>query len=165
MSNTEQLLSQLRDIQEPPPPVGVSLWLIAANLVVFVFIALLFYRQRQRRRERWRNEALREIDWARQLEPASCLLHLAKLLRKVMRYQGQDISGDRGQWLAQLDQAFNTHWFTQSDGRIFGDALYQTQTPSVANMSVLCSELERQIKSLPVNPVVSSGARKSTSGE
>ena len=69
MIDAEQLLSNLRDIQEPAAPEGVSLLLIAANItLVMIILATLFIRRR-RRRESWRQEALNCIFKARMMEP------------------------------------------------------------------------------------------------
>lgn len=149
MSQTEQILSQLRDIRVPPAPEGVSLWLIAANLGLVLIVLTGFYFRWKRERERWRRDALRQVHHARSQEPALAVLTLAKLLRQIMLYRQYDISPDGLCWLANLDEAFGTLWFTQAEGQAFGSVLYQRTTVSDAELRSLCNHLERLIRKLP----------------
>ena len=150
MNDAEQLLSSLRDIQLPVAPEGVSIVLIAANgLLLLAIMAMLFIRQR-RKREHWRREAHEAISNARMLEPQAGLLCLAKLLRQIVHYRhGHSIELDGQAWLAQLDQEFNTQWFSHDTGRIFGEALYTRLTADSVNLNSLCDHLSILVKSLP----------------
>jgi len=159
MIDAEQLLSNLRDIQEPAAPEGVSLLLIAANItLVMIILATLFIRRR-RRRESWRQEALNCIFKARMMEPQAGLLSLAKLLRQLIHYRHGNSSELDGQaWLDQLDQEFKTQWFSQDEGQIFGEALYTNQSAGTVNLILLCDSLSTLVKSLPVTlPTNSAG--------
>jgi len=159
MNEAEQLLSRLRDIQEPAAPEGVSMLLIAANMLLLtVILATLFLRWR-RNRERWRREALGCVSMARNLKPQAGLLSLAKLLRQLMYYRHGNLSELNGQaWLAQLDQEFDTHWFSQDGGRIFGEALYTNLATESIQLGLLCDSISALVKSLPAHkPVKSTG--------
>ncbi len=149
MNQTEQILSQLRDIQVPPAPEGVSLWLIAANLALLLIVLTGLYIRWLRERERWRRDALRQVRHARSLEPATAVLALAKLLRQIMLYRQYDISKGGFNWLASLDEAFDTHWFTQAEGQAFGGALYKRSVITDAQLRCLCNHLDRLIRKLP----------------
>jgi len=159
MNEAEQLLSRLRDIQEPAAPEGVSVLLIAANmLLLIVILATLFLRWR-RNRERWRREALNCVSIARNLEPQAGLLSLAKLLRQLMHYRHGFLSELDGQaWLTQLDQEFDTQWFSQDSGRIFGEALYTNLAAESIKLDLLCDSISALVKSLPAHmPVKNTG--------
>lgn len=153
MSQSDTLLAELRDIQLPPAPEGVSLWLLGANVLLVVVALLALYTRWRRRRERWRREALATVKQAAQMEPAGGVLELAKLLRQLMLHRQYDISSTGRPWLQQLDAAFNTRWFSQSRGQAFGPALYQQSLTSKAELQVLCKELERLIRTLPCQAV------------
>ncbi len=152
MNQTEQLLSQLHDIRMPPAPEGVSLWLLAANLVLLVIVLIALYLQWRRKREQWRRDALKQIEHVRTLEPATAILTLAKLLRRIMLYRQHDISTDGLPWLASLDEAFDTHWFSHEEGQAFGAELYRKTTTTEAELHHLCQHLARLIRKLPAKP-------------
>ena len=149
MNQTEQILSQLRDVQLPAVPESVSIWLIGANLLVLLLVLIGLYRRFRRERERWRREALKQVFQARSLDPATAMLTLAKLLRQIMLYRQHDISADGDDWLLDLDSAFATRWFTQAEGQVFGDALYKRSTMTEAEQQRICSQLARLIRKLP----------------
>lgn len=149
MNETEQILSQLHDIRLPPAPEGVAPWLIAANLVLFLIVLAGLYCRWKRKRNGWRHDALRQVRQARSMEPTAAILTLAKLLRQIMLYRQYDISADGPSWLANLDEAFHTQWFSQSEGQAFGRALYRPTTISDEELQRLCKHLERLIRRLP----------------
>ena len=120
MNQTEQILGQLRDIRVPPAPEGISLWLVAANLALLLIVLIALFLRWYRKREQWRRDALKQVQHARTQEPATAVLTLAKLLRRIMLYRQQDISAVGLPWLASLDEAFDTRWFTQEEGQTFG---------------------------------------------
>ena len=152
MNQTEQLLSQLHDIRMPPAPEGVSLWLLAANLVLLIIVLIALYLQWRRKREQWRRDSLKQVEHARTLEPAIAILMLAKLLRRIMLYRQHDISTVGLPWLASLDEAFDTRWFSLEEGQTFGAALYRKTTTTDAELHYLCKHLNRLIRKLPANP-------------
>ena len=159
MNEAKQLLSGLRDIQEPAAPEGVSLLLIAANIILLIVILTTLFMRRRRKRESWRREALRSVSKARKLEPKVGLLSLAKLLRQIVHYRhGIPTKLDGQAWLDQLDREFKTQWFSEEGGRIFGEALYTNLTAESVNLESLCDSLSTLVKSLPARlPVKSTG--------
>ena len=136
----------------PPAPEGVSLWLLAANLVLLLIVLIALYLRWRRKRERWRRDALTQLKHARTLEPATAVLTLAKLLRRIMLYRQHDISTDSLPWLASLDDAFDTRWFSQEEGQTFGVELYRKSTITEAELHYLCQHLDRLIRKLPAKP-------------
>ena len=150
MNQTEKILSQLHDIRMPPAPEGVSLWLLAANLVLLVIVFIALYLRWHRNRERWRREALKQVEHARTLEPATAVLNLAKLLRRLMLYRQYDISTVGLPWLVSLDEEFGTQWFSHEEGQTFGDELYRQTETTDAQLQTLCKHLDRLIRKLPV---------------
>lgn len=152
MNQTEQILSQLRDVQLPPAPEGVSLWLILANLLILLAIVLGLYRRRRRTHEQWRRDALFRIRQARNMATAPAILTLAKLLRQILLYRHGHVSNDTQAWLMDLDKEFATDWFTQSTGQIFGNALYKPPQLTDEALQTLCTQLERLIRKLPTRP-------------
>lgn len=149
MNETERLLEELRDIHEPAVPQGLPLWLPAANLMVVLLVLAAVFFRRRRMRESWRKQALRQIAQARTLEPQAGLLLLAGTLRQIMLLRtGNDPATDKSTWLEQLDDAFDTNWFTQSAGQMFGPALYSRAATST-DTHKLCSHLETLVRSLP----------------
>lgn len=161
MNEAEQLLNSLRDIQEPAAPEGVSILLIAANLLLLLVILAALIIRHRRKRESWRREALTIIRKTRKLEPQAGLLSLAKLLRQIVHHRHNHSSEHSGQaWLAQLDQEFRTQWFSQDNGRIFGETLYTRLTAESVNLELLCDRLSTLIKSLPA-PLTPKGTDKS----
>lgn len=152
MNQTEQILSQLRDVQLPPAPESASLWLILANLLVLLTIVLGLYRRWRRTRERWRRDALFQVRQARNMETAPATLALAKLLRQILLYRHGHVANNTQAWLMDLDKEFATDWFTQSTGQVFGDALYKPQRLTGEELQTLCTQLERLIRKLPTRP-------------
>lgn len=150
MSDEVQLLSNLRGIQEPAAPEGVSPLLVAANIGLLIIILVSLYLRRRRKRESWRREALDIVSNARKQEPQTGLLLLAKLLRQLIQHRHAKPSELDGQaWLNQLDQAFNTQWFSNDDGHIFGQMLYTNLPAESVNLDSLCDSLSTLVKSLP----------------
>lgn len=79
---------------------------------------------------RWRavrRAALAALATSRLLDPPERLAAQAMLLRRVVR----TIDGDAAarlhgrDWLAHLDRLFATRFFTEGEGRSFGEALYR----------------------------------------
>ncbi len=153
MNEAEALLSTLRDIQEPAAPTGVSLWLIAANVVALLLLILALLARWHRLREGWRIEARRTIKQARQMNPGAGLLQLASLLRQILIHRQEPVQDLDGQaWLATLDEHFSTDWFTVHEGRLFGDALYRPSSLSEETFQHLCDHVLRLVDRLPAIP-------------
>jgi hypothetical protein len=150
MSDTEALLSTLRDIQEPVAPAGLSSALVMAHLLLVVLLLVGWLARRQRLRHTWRNEAIFRVNQARQMEPESGVLALAKLLRQIVRLRTNHTHAlVEEHWLQTLDKHFATDWFTRQQGRIFGADLYRPLDRSTIDLHALCDTLVSLIKSLP----------------
>jgi hypothetical protein len=150
VSEAQLLLDGLRDVIEPTEPAGLSLWLVFANVAVLVAIIVLWVGSRHRRRYQWRKSALDTIDAARTQQPEQALLRLAKLIRKIVLHRNPAVSESSGDaWLQELDNTFATDWFTQDDGRIFGEALYAPLQPSAEQRDRWCKTLAKLVRRLP----------------
>lgn len=150
MSKTELLLSALRDIQEPAAPESVSLWLITANIALFIIFGLLLLLRRNRKREGWRREARWEIQRSQNSDAPYGLMQLAKLLRKIAIQRNGRHSDVHGViWLKELDAIFSTTWFTTDEGRIFGTALYQKPSISQADFDAISKKVLHYVNALP----------------
>jgi len=131
MNETERLLSLLRDIQEPAPPEGLpsSIWWLTALIACILLGVVLWFIK-----SRWQSGNQRQTPIAEHCAialtepPEQGRLRLASLLRQQALQDGDTASIKRltgNPWLEELDQRFNTDWFTKGDGVQFGDALYQ----------------------------------------
>lgn len=162
MSNEHaELLDRLRDIREPLPPEGAPLWLILANVaVVGLIMALLLYRRHQRRFG-WRKRFLTELHQARQQSPTQALFTTAQLLRRLLLHRDSSVQTSSGDsWLQELDKHFQTQWFTQGNGRVFGDTLYQPCMLSHDASIALLDDIEALVRTLPATATFATSARK-----
>ncbi len=153
MSDTRsELLAQLRDIREPIPPEGVPLWLILANIaLVGLILTVLLYR-RHNRRFGWRKQFIAELRQAHRQPPEKAIFTAAQLLRRLLLYRGTAVQTSSGtSWLQQLDNHFQTQWFTQENGRVFGDSMYQPGVLSQAATKSLLDDIEGLIRTLPAS--------------
>ena len=147
---TSELLARLRDVQEPIPPEGVPLWLVLANVTLIGLILTLFLYRRHHRKFGWRKQLIAELQQARQQPPDKAIFIAAQLLRRLLLHRGSAVQTDSGTgWLHKLDEHFDTQWFTQGDGRVFGDNLYQAAVLSPVAISTLLDRIEVLIKALP----------------
>lgn len=150
MSDKATLLEQLRDVQEPLPPEGVPLWLIASNVALVCIIVALLLRRKHQRRNGWRTQLIRDLRHMRTLEPEKAITQAATTLRQLTLSRGHQVhslSGD--DWLEALDQHFGTTWFSQDQGQLFGDALYQPASIDSHAIDAVFTKLEHLIKALP----------------
>lgn len=150
MSDSATLLEQLRDVQEPLPPEGVPFWLIAANIAVACLIVSLLIRREHQKRNLWRTQLIKDLRHMRKLEPEKAISQAATTLRQLTLSRGHKVhslSGD--DWLEALDQHFDTTWFSQDQGQLFGDALYQSASIDNHELDTVFAMLERLIKTLP----------------
>lgn len=147
MAKTADPLSQLRDIHVPPPPAVEPVWdLYLAGLLALVAIALLLFALIRRKRH-WRKEALEALSSIDTHEPTKARSELAGVLRRVaIQVSDQtvkDLSGEN--YLRQLDAVFNTSYFGDGPGRVFGNALYQP-IQADTNWSAIQKELTQHIR-------------------
>ncbi len=148
-----ELLSQLRDIQEPVAPQGTSLVLIAFCIVLSFILIIVFLYQRNRARYAFRHEAFYRIDTiANRTNESSnqSIFELATLLRQIMRHRvGNCINKlDDIAWLKALDTEFSSAWFTTGRGQIFGSTLYKNTELPNHEIRAVCEELKSEIRRL-----------------
>lgn len=140
MSSNENLLSQLRDIRVPAAPEAspISLLVVITGVLALVLLILLIAILWRNHRKSWLKQNLAELQQFKcRLEsidqtgqPEEELSSLAQLLRRyVARLQPADqryiISGLNGRkWQEFLNTTFATRFFTEGEGRLFGNALY-----------------------------------------
>ena len=128
-------LDRLHDIATPPPvpwwPPAPGWYVIGAIGLVLLGVGLWTAFDR-RRRNRYRREALRELDRTVHGPHAGRVIAIAELLKRVAlaaypRDQVASLTGD--EWLQFLDATGRTDAFTNGAGRVLGDALYRTEAP------------------------------------
>lgn len=143
-------LSQLHDIHLPdsilwwPPALGW--WLLLSLLLVSMAAGYWFYRRHQR--QRWRREALAELQRLQQqpLSAKELIIELSMLLRRVAisRFPRDEVASLTGEkWLAFLDRQMKAPGF-QQQGRLLITAPYNNS--AVADAHELCAMCERWIK-------------------
>ena len=147
MSSTDKaaLLAQVRDIHEPIAPEPGWPWLLAA-VAIGLGLLLVLWKNRPQKPE---SIASAQINAARTEAPAQALIRLARLLRsnviETSAYDGQ-LQGDA--WLAVLNARFNTTFFTEDNGRVFGEDLYKDNAAQI-NTEQLCDQLANLINNKP----------------
>lgn len=157
MNDPTELLLQLRDIHQPPAPTdssGVFLALmILGTILLLLLLAGIMY---------WRRQALKrsvraEIRQVKTLETNTnnALHQLAVILRRTMHHiHGDTINQlDNERWLQKLDSTFNTRFFTQGQGSVFGHTLYQPRQADSVDTAQLCNELDMLLKKISLRPV------------
>jgi len=132
MTEAERILLQLRDIHEPLPPDGLptSVWLLTAVALLMVAFFVLMGLRKFLSRNQPQSLIAQHCALAQKEPDDRGRLRLARLLRQQALQQktGNSIMHTTGEaWLVHLDATHKTTWFTQGEGRQFGDDLY-TQT-------------------------------------
>lgn len=148
MADVSRLLETLHPMREPPPPPSILPFVVmvvlgcAAAAVLF----LVFREAKLRRARNLRRTAEAALAVSRPLVPAERLAAQALLLRRLVRRLRGDAEARRQgtPWLASLDETFDTRFFTEGEGRAFGEALYRSRVaPDV-------DELDRSLANLLV---------------
>lgn len=134
-----ELLAMVRDIHLPAEPVAPPVWPIA--LAVMVIALALLTLLAARRRVSWASAARSELTKIQHRNDGKALAQTASLLRRIVLTENNtaeshtvethmaDVQRLSGQnWLKHLDHFFNTRYFTEGDGKVFGTALYQANT-------------------------------------
>jgi hypothetical protein len=127
MADPARMLDALRDIHVPvggdSGPI-LTMILIGCAAAIALTLAL---RPRLRRWGAVRRSALEVLAGSRSLEPAERLAAQAVLLRRLVRTIDGDTAArlQGAAWLDCLDRLFATHFFTEGEGRNFGEALYR----------------------------------------
>lgn len=147
MTDTAQLLENLRDIHEPVPPDTASIWWLLLPLLTIVVLAVLLLNLLRHRRRSQQAPWLDQISIARTEPPAKARLRMARLLRHIsLNSDDPEVHTLTGNaWLVYLDGKFSTRFFTQGAGREFGDRLYSPASTDEQYMSRVCDELEQLI--------------------
>ena len=127
-------LQMMHPMREPPQPASlapVALTLALGCAAGLVVLALAI--AARRRRAGLREAAVAALVRTRGMAPPERLAAQATLLRQlVRRVAGEDAAKAQGAaWLAILDRAFATRFFTQGAGTAYGDALYAKTVPDV----------------------------------
>jgi hypothetical protein len=143
MADAAHLLDGLRPLHlasgtdlATPVIAMASLGCAAALICAFIFGPWLI------RRRALRRCALEELAAMRHLPEDARLVAQAALLRRVVAQLDGAIPRECGDaWLARLDSAFSTQFFTQQTGQAFGDALYRQ--PAKFDVDALDGALQR----------------------
>ena len=133
--NSPDPLAQLRDIHLPDPvswwPPAPGWWLLALVALAFIAAATHFI-LRYIRRNRYRKEALQELQKLNEnrggLSTRDAVEQLAMLLRRVaIQTCGREaVASLVGQaWLRFLDNKGGTNQFTAGPGKVLGEGQYQ----------------------------------------
>ena len=151
MSEAAELLSQLREVRLPDPPVEVSIVPGALSATVIIMALLTLAIVWWKRRHRWITFVERELTNYQTMRPDVALCEMAKLLKRiVMTHKSKPsistLSGD--DWLDELDSFFSTDFFTAGEGRLFGRSLYQSPIPDTNSNRDLITDLSQSIGKL-----------------
>ncbi len=171
MDDPNQLLQQLRDIQEPLPPTdssGVLLGLMLLGLFAILLgcaywvhwkkasINRILCKEIQHIKNQTKiaqstanlNRSNRQNVTNKHISNRNAIHQLATILRRTLHHlHGDEVNLLEGQpWLDKLDSTFGTRFFTQGNGTIFGHDLYKKHQSSQLDVSRLCDDLTRLYK-------------------
>lgn len=126
--NTTELLAQLRGIHLPETPAEPQSWPLILALTIIATALLCHLVSRYRSYMSWSKQACRELDLIKDSENLHGLQSTAALLKRIALTHDHDnrvkqLSGD--DWLTYLDKLFETRYFSEGDGQLFGTAQYQ----------------------------------------
>ncbi|MBD3646229.1 MAG: DUF4381 domain-containing protein [Pseudomonadales bacterium] len=157
-------LAQLRDIHMPPPvdswPPAPGWWVLAA-LAVAAVILLAYLAWRHWRANRYRREALRELDalyeqYREGLSPADWLVRYEALLKRVAltRYPREAVASLTGvAWVDFLDKSLGSQEFSMGAGQALIEGLYRpSATPDVDALHRLGRAWIRKHSDITVEP-------------
>ena len=148
--DTTQLLEQLRDIHQPAPPPEPSIWpIVIASLIIAIAISAVMFRYRRQLPRSWASAAIVELDAIQRQSGPTARLETAELLKRIVLTHNNraDIRQLHGSnWLRYLDQFFNTRFFSEGGGKIYGDSLYQADAVTDIDCSFNYKKLRTLIK-------------------
>lgn len=144
MSDSAEILSQLRDIRTPEMFEEPALWPALLCIAVLVFAIAYLLRRYVNHRSRWARDASREIKKFQLQPPHQAIQGFATVLKRTMLHLHPEphyrtMHGDA--WLALLDGEFSTDFFTRHEGRLFGDVLYQKQAVTIEQRDLIARRL------------------------
>jgi len=161
--DTATLLAQLKDIHLPAAPDAQNLWPVYLSLALCAAALLVFIVRLLKKRQTWTTEALASLNSIRHQEHA--LQKTAVLLKRIAltvednsKVQSQSIKRLHGDdWLAYLDDFYNTDFFSNGAGRIFGDALYLKESHADEQLLDKLAQLIKRRGTLIRRGLLSSG--------
>lgn len=127
--NLPDPLAQLKDIHMPPPPESwppAPGWFILTALAVIVLVALAWWLFRRWKRNRYRREAMRELEsllaqYHRTEHGAAYLEGYAALLKRIAltRYPRETVANLTAEaWVGFLDKSARTDEFSMGAGQV-----------------------------------------------
>lgn len=123
--NSASLLAQLREIHLPEAPVAPSLAPVIVALILVAAALFVVLLKRAKKKPSWSDEALVELDNIADAKAPDSVLQTAALLKRIVLTHKTSVSHQTGdEWLYTLDLFFNTTYFSNGGGQIFGDRLY-----------------------------------------
>ena len=135
MTEAESLLAQLRDIHEPIAPSGlpVSLWWLTLLLAATLLLCAFFIRRSTSNKKYSTTWLQHQVELASQETADQARLRMARLLRQhtIEKCKNGNIHLTGDEWLKQLNRQFNTQWFTEGEGKQFGDNLYHSSNEPI----------------------------------
>ncbi len=149
MSDNTELLAQLRDIRLPPATPVPALWPLLVTVLLALIALIWIARTRWQQKNAWASEVQSTIS-VLQSEPADRAIpgYAALLKRTVLTIEPahatKTLHGEP--WLHQLDRFFRTDFFSNGEGRVFGDCLYQPVTMQQADSEQLGHTLKQLVR-------------------
>lgn len=134
MMDNASLVGKLRDIH-PPLSDGVTTMLTMSVIGAITATAFAIYHYR-RSRDAWDRfgKALQTLECSREFAAADRLVVQARVLREVTATIDPSAVLLYGEaWLSRLDAIFQTSFFTQGPGRVFGDELYKPASLTIVD--------------------------------
>lgn len=157
MTDTADLLLDLKDIHEPLAPATSSALLLIVVVLCSVFMVIGFLGYLLWRRKTLNRSLQHELASIKYQSDQSALHQLAVLLRRVMHHVHGDAINklQNEQWLDSLDSTFATDYFKNGRGSVFGESLYRAHetTPETdVDIQQLCADLHKLIGRVRLRP-------------
>jgi len=158
LADTPVTIDPVAGLVDIPLPQQVGLWpqtweaRVAIVLIAAAAISGLVWLVQYRRRNRYRREALAELDRMRRTEPAAQTELLARLSVLVRRtalaaFPREKVASLAGPaWLSFLDRSYQGREFSDGVGRLLASGPYQRTTPGDAELDALFALVRRWIR-------------------
>ena len=148
MMDNASLVGKLRDIHAPESDGVMPLITMSLLGVMSAIVLIIYFYRRWRLKQESFGEALAALECSRDYPAADRLVIQARVLRAVADSIDPAaclLHGDA--WLSRLDEMFNTNFFSQGPGRIFGEELYKPVSTAVTdNLDTELSHLLARLK-------------------